>query len=149
MGGVILKVMNEIQSLLAKYKRLDNDFVFIRYSNSHEMFRVNIARKSYERVNSIKDKGKKSEGNIQKLFTENLGGGTNFSDQLVHTCKQVMGAGYHLFIISDTDILYGSNLQNVLEVTKDAKAGVIFDSKESYTAGIKAIGARNNITYLS
>jgi hypothetical protein len=149
MTGVITLALNEIIHLLAKYKRLDNDFYFMRFSDSFELFKVNIKRSTFVKVSSVKEKAQGVAGNTKDLFTEHYGGGTNFSPALTAECKNILGAGYHMFIISDSDILgeHSHNAKNFQSVMQDSKAGAIFASRNDYINAIKLIGARENMTF--
>jgi hypothetical protein len=149
MSDVIAKIYTELESLLLKFKRLDNSFIFIRFSDSYEMFSVNIGKQSYSKINDISDKSpNRKSGSIKELFAEHYGSGTNFSSDLAKTIIDATTKGYHMIVISDQDILATSNLNNLRAVINSKNAGVIFNDKPTYVEGIKLLLARSNITYL-
>lgn len=149
MSSAIGKIYNEITSLLKKYKRLDNTFGFMRFSDNFELFKVNINKQTYTKVANMKDKAKLSGGNVQSLFSEHYGAGTNFSPALLAKCKQIIAEGYILIIVSDTDVLQGSNLSNFKAALETRNSFMIFASESDYTEALHSIGARSNMTFMS
>lgn len=150
MSADIPVVFAELQNLLKKYKRLDNELIFIRFSDSHEMFKINIKKNKARKVQSIDDKKSSTEGekSADVLFKEHYGAGTDFNAALVSTANQLLQKGYYIFIISDTDLLGGSNAANLKDVIKNKNANVMFATKGDYEHAIKAFGARANMTYI-
>lgn len=146
----IHKLFKENQAALAK------QFALVEFSGSHRVYACTLSGNTGSAVQISGVAGMKSAGSGERvdlsvLLARHEGGGTNFDEELATTLKGFAAQKYNILILTDTDILAGSNKENFLDLYGAAhnQVYVLFDSKESFQSAVKAMKtASSNLSHL-
>ena len=146
----IHKLFKENQSAIAK------QFALVEFSGSHRVYACTLSGNTGSAIQISGVAGMKSAGggervDLSVLLARHEGGGTNFDAELVSTLKGFAGQKYNILILTDTDILAGSNKEHFLDLYAAAhnQVYVLFDSKESFTSAVQSMKtASANLSHL-
>lgn len=151
MTGVIDKVYANLHSLMkSKSNVRKSEFFLIKFSDNHHIYKCNFTQDKYKELSSVFDKNKDEKtGSVKELFSKHIGSVTNFSDKLTSEVEQLARKKFNLLIMSDSDILYGENFENIKKlVTEHRNVFVILDSRSTFEAMCKQLKqVAKNITY--
>ena len=151
MTGVIDKVYANLHSLMkSKSNVRKSEFFLIKFSGSHHIYKCNFTQDKYKELSSVFDKSKDEKtGSVKELFSKHIGSSTNFSSKLTSEIDQLARKKFNLLIMSDSDILYGENFENVKKlITEHRNVFVILDSRQTFEAMCKQLKqVAKNITY--
>jgi len=146
------RIYSELHKLL-KLPTVTGSMMLVKYSDSYKGFLCDIKRNSYGEVDDIKKiSGVQRKGNIEHLFKQNYGGGTQFSSELVTDLLALHSKGFAIIVLTDSDILWDENYRQLSRLLKNAVGdmGMIFDRKESFIAFAKQHkSVSKNVTYFS
>ena len=117
-----------------------------------KFFALDLDRKKFWPVASITDIHKNPPPGITRPLNDffRLGGygGHELPDVGAAAIKTLLSQGYNVVMITDTDISYGTNWTNLLDILRSYKSGffLILDNKYSFDVVVKKLGsAPNNI----
>jgi hypothetical protein len=151
MTSVIDKVYANLHSLMkSKSNVRKSEFFLIKFSGSHHIYKCNFTQDKYKELSSVFDKSKEEKsGSVKELFSKHIGSSTNFGSQLTHEIDQLARKKFNLLIMSDSDILYGENFENIKKlITEHRNVFVILDSRQTFEAMCKQLKqVAKNITY--
>ena len=131
MDSVISKVYSQVHSVVSGKGKLDDQFYIVKFSGSHLVYACSISKKSFSEVSLdeiYNDKATvlgSSNSNIKDVFSKTISGGTNFSSSLSDAIIKSTNNKNAVIIVSDEDILSGSNLDNFKHVLAKANKGSI------------------------
>jgi hypothetical protein len=153
----IKKVFANIHKLFAdNQSAIAKQFAVVEFSGNHHVYACTLNGKTGSAVQIQNVAGMKSAGNGERidlsvLLSRHEGGGTNFDEELVSTLKGFIAQKYNVLILTDTDILAGSNKQNFLDLYSAAhqQVYVLFDSAASFQSAVQAMkSASANLSHL-
>ena len=151
MTSVISQVYANLHNLMkSKSNVRKSEFFLIKFSSSHHIYKCNFTQHKYKQLSSITDKTKEEKtGSVKELFSQHFGSSTNFSTQLTHEIDQLARKKFNLLIMSDSDILYGENFENIKKlITEHRNVFVIRDSRHTFEAMCKQLKqVAKNVTY--
>ena len=151
MTSVISQVYANLHNLMkSKSNVRKSEFFLIKFSSSHHIYKCNFTQNKYKQLSSITDKTKEEKtGSVKELFSQHFGSSTNFSTQLTHEIDQLARKKFNLLIMSDSDILYGENFENIKKlITEHRNVFVILDSRHTFEAMCKQLKqVAKNVTY--
>ena len=151
MTSVISQVYANLHNLMkSKSNVRKSEFFLIKFSSSHHIYKCNFTQNKYKQLSSITDKTKEEKtGSVKELFSQHFGSSTNFSTQLTHEIDQLARKKFNLLIMSDSDILYGENFENIKKlVIGHRNVFVILDSRSTFEAMCKQLKqVAKNVTY--
>ena len=156
--NAIGQVNAEIAQLIKKFSKNLGDFYILKFDTKIESYKVDIKTQTATRYTNAKEilKGKDPKGQkltIKKMFDgSGLGGGTEFSTEILKIAKAFLDKNTNCILFSDTDLLYGSNAKNVNMLMQKYgkvpfKFNVIMDSESSFNSFVKAIKAYKYLSY--
>lgn len=152
MTGILSRVYSELRKLI-KSPQVQGGMMLVKYSDDYKGFFCDIKRNSYGEVDDIKKMtAPVKKGDIETLFKLDYGGGTQFSSKLVTDLLALHAKGFAIIILTDSDILWDANFDQLQRLLKsaDKDVGIIFDRKASFTAFAKANKTvPKNVTYFS
>lgn len=154
MGNSIAKVFANIEQLFKKNSQLQkSNFFLVKFSDQHEIYMCNFAKKSYTKLSSVvaKNKAKEETGDLKQVFTTHYGAGTDFNGKLVAELEELVRQKYNVILLTDIDILDPENKSNFFKLFSKAKRQVyiIADTKETYHAMLASMGSiSQNISYI-
>jgi hypothetical protein len=156
MGTVIDKVMTNLDNLLIQRKsnlKLDEEFFIFMFSGSYDIFTAKPGKGGQAtHIKSIKgEPGDLGVMPTTKLFSLHMAGGTVFSSELAGEAEKLASKGYNILIITDGDLLDGSNFTNFAKLYRNFKKNVwlLLDSRptfESFVTKMKELS--NNASHL-
>ena len=151
MTSVISQVYANLHNLMkSKSNVRKSEFFLIKFSSSHHIYKCNFTQNKYKQLSSITDKTKEEmTGSVKELFSQHFGSSTNFSTQLTHEIDQLARKKFNLLIMSDSDILYGENFENIKKlVIGHRNVFIILDSRSTFEAMCQKLKqVAKNITY--
>ena len=151
MTSVIDQVYANLHNLMkSKANVRKSEFFLIKFSSNHHIYKCNFVQNKYKELSSVFDKSKEEKtGSVKELFSKHIGSSTNFSDQLTHEAEQLAHKKFNLLIMSDSDILYGENFENIKKlITENRNIFVILDSRRTFEAICKQLKqVAKNVTY--
>lgn len=144
------KLLNENQSAIAK------QFALVEFSGDHRIYACTVSGKSGTAVKINGVEGMKSAGSGERidlavLLARHEGGSTNFDGPLVDKLKEFVAQKYNVLIMTDSDIVGGSNKANFLDLysTHHQQVYLLLDSRETYTNVITTLKqASANVSHL-
>lgn len=152
MNNVIGKVMSNATQLLTQPAFKHLECLVIKFSSSHEVFRVNFAGNKAAKVPNTDTKPKNYPLTVADVFGVHFGAGTNFGaaikDDLISAAKKK----WNLIFFLDNDILAKGNFENFMDIIRAAPANVfvIFDGERTYNQFRQKAGTSTpNITYFT
>ena len=153
MGGIIQSIMSNAANLLKDKQFRNAECGLIKFSSSHEIFRLNFARNTAGRVPTLVGTQKhKHTLKATDVLGIHFGAGTDFNGALEQECTAAVKDSWNIVICTDSDILVGDNFKALMNVIKAAPQNVfvIFDSETTYQNFRKKAGTSTaNITYFS
>ena len=151
MTHVIGQVYANMHSLMKSKSNVNKaNFYLIKFSGDHHIFKCNFSRDKYTELSSVFDKSAvEHSGSVKELFSKHIGSSTNFSDRLTHEISLLANKKYNLLIMSDSDILYGENFENVKKLIVEHKnVFIILDSRQTFIRMSQMLKqVSKNITY--
>lgn len=152
MSGVVPTIYANIEELLKKFKSTvkGSEFFLIKFSSSHYIYKCNYIKDSYKELARVDDNTKTiKSGSVKKLFSQHIGDATNFTNTMTKDINHLLKNKFNTVILSDSDVLYGENFENVKSIlTKNKNAFLILDSQNTFAQFAKAMGqVPGNITY--
>lgn len=157
MFSTIAKVYASVEKLIKQhYQSMAVEFVLIKYSGDYHIYqcRQQGGRGSYKEIASaakIRRGTKLDNGNIAELFKSTINGGTNFGNALVSEIEVFLKDKYNVLILTDPDIVVGSNLVNLKRLYKkySRQVYVIADTIESFRTICQVFGeVTQNMSHL-
>ena len=127
-----------------------SEFYLIKFSNSHHIYQCNFTQNKYKEIDKVFEKPKvEKTGSVRELFSKHLGAGTVFSHELASEVDKLAKKKFNILIMSDADILYGDNFDNVKKlVVENRSVFVILDSRSTFEAFCKNLKqVPKNVTY--
>ena len=117
-----------------------------------KFFALDLDTKKFWPVAAIADIHKKPPAGLTRPLSDffSLGGsgGYELPNAGAAAIKTLLSQGYNVIMITDTDISYGTNWTNLVDILKSYKSGffLILDSERSYQVIVNKLGsAPNNI----
>jgi hypothetical protein len=134
MGGAIAQVFANANALLKTPAFRNVDCLVFKFDTKYKMYRCNFARNAASEVTNLKDKPVDRPIKVTDVFEKHLGGGTDFSDALVNELKIAAKQKWNTLIFSDSDIMAGHNMVNLMALIKEAPRNtfVIFSDRSGY-----------------
>ena len=127
MTSVIDKVYANIHSLMnIKSNVKKSEFYLIKFSGDHHIFKCNFSNDKYSELTAVFDKAKVDKtGSVKELFSKHIGSSTNFSSKMTSEIEKLANKKYNVLIMSDSDILYGENFENVKKLLVNHQNGYV------------------------
>ncbi|MGI0075813.1 MAG: hypothetical protein ACREAU_00210 [Nitrosopumilaceae archaeon] len=151
MTAAITTVYANINMLLKQPMFKNSLFTLLKFSGSHIIYKANFAKNIAAKVEKVTDIPKKFETKVSEVFSQHIGSATNFDSALLADIQMLLKLKTNILIFSDTDILAGTNLTNLLSILKTHNRSVfiLFDSRASYLQFRQTTGiATPNISYI-
>jgi hypothetical protein len=158
MHEAIKKVFANIHALFnTSQSQIAKQFALVEFSGGHHIYNCTIAGKAgtaypIHDVNGMKGGGGSAERvDLAVLLARHEGGGTNFDAELVSKLKGFAAQKYNILIMSDTDIVAGSNKDHFLDLygAHHHQVYLLLDSRESFTHVVSALKqASANVSHL-
>ena len=109
-------------------------------------FALNLGTKKFWSIPTFGEINKPAPTNarpMQELFRLGGGGGYEFPDAGAAQVKTLLSQGYNVVLMTDTDITFGRNWENLIDVMKTNPRGffLILDSERSFQHVVKQLGA--------
>ena len=156
MSYVIHKVMSNLDALLANrgsVTGLSEEFYLFMFSGSYDIFKCTPGQKGsaqeYADVDAIKPSTNRMP--LQDVLSKHMAGGTVFSSELSEQIDKLAGRGYNCLIVTDGDLLAGSNFENFKKLYNShrTKIWLMLDSAETFASFCdKMKEISSNATYL-
>lgn len=157
MSSSILTVFANINKLFAESSSgIAKEFAVVEFSGNFHPYACTISGKvgtarAITGVEGMKGAGGGERIDLSVLLSRHEGGGTNFDEALVSCLKGFIKEKYNVLIMTDSDIIAGSNKQNFLDLYASAHQQVYMlqPDKENFTNVVKALkGASANISHM-
>lgn len=143
MSGDLPKIYSNVSKLL-KTKEVTPEFLLSRFSDVFDLWSCNAKT---DIATSLTDKSEKTK--VSTLVSSTFGGGTNLSADVVHEVKIRNSKSFNTILFSDSDILMGSNFENLKDFLKIQNTYVIFDSKETFIKAVRLLkSVSHNVSHL-
>ena len=144
MMGAIGTALAETEQLIkTNYSNVNGNFGVCFFSSSADYFAVNPGQRTFHQISNLNElttsKTSMTKRPMKDLFNMAKSGGTRVSESMVDQLTAAAAKGYNIIMISDTDLLYGSNWDNFKKLYAGAKRNLFFiaDSAYSYEEIIK------------
>ena len=155
MSHIIPRVYSELNKLLAGTGSVKfNNLFLIKFSDTFEIYSINIKNKTTNRMKSVSDKVNKADTkkDLRNVFTSTMNGGTVFSSALATEIKKLLNEEFNVIICTDADITYGPNFTEFSALTGAHKNALfsIFDEKKTFISVCERFKTVNkNFTYFT
>jgi hypothetical protein len=131
-------------------------FALVEFAGMHRIYACTLSGKTGTAVQISGVEGMQHAGagerlELSALLGRHEGGGTNFGPEIVADLKSFLAKKYNVLILTDTDIMSGSNKENFLDLysANHQQVYVLLDSKASFTSVVQAMkSASANISHL-
>jgi len=135
---------------------IDKQFALVEFSNTHHIYACTSNGKTgtatqIENVAGMKSGGSGGRIDLSELLARHQGGGTDFDASLVATLSSFAAQKYNVLILTDSDIVSGSNRTNFLKLYAEyhKQVYVLLDSKETFATVVGSLKqASANISHL-
>ncbi len=124
----------------------------MKFSNTAEMFKINVGRNQAGKIDDPKDMPKVWNQTADAVLGSSYGGATTVSNKMVQQTTDAFRLGYNVIMFSDSDIASGQNLKAVVKMINAAPGQMylILDTRSSYINFRKASGINTpNISYFA
>lgn len=157
MHTAINKVFANLHSLLnVNASSIAKQFAVVEFSNNHSIYNCTISGKggtasAIDDVGGMKGGGGGERISLSVLLARHGGGSTNFDQELAGKLKGFAAQKYNILIMTDTDIIRGTNKQNFLDIygPYHRQVYMILDSAESFTQVVSSLKqASANISHM-
>jgi predicted metal-dependent peptidase len=146
----VTKLLSDNASQIAK------QFALVEFSSDYRIYSCTLSGKAgtatqIKGVDGMKTPGAGEKVDISVLLTRHAGGGTDFSPALVAELKGFIAQKYNVLILTDTDIIAGSNKENFMDLysSHHSQVYLLLDSKNSFTSVVTTLKqASANISHL-
>jgi hypothetical protein len=130
--------LSEAQSLLKQLGKINYPFGVMFFAGEHKNFVVNQGQNYYAEIPNLQELSKPISKGDQirpwsNVLTQHGTGGTDFSSTIVSELNSSIAAGYNVVIFSDSDMTYGDNWKNFVNLWKSHKRNVFFISESQST----------------
>jgi hypothetical protein len=143
MSEALPKIYSNISKLLTS-KGVVPEFLLSRFSDVFDLWLCNVKSDVAKDVNKKTDSTK-----VSTLFSSTYGGGTNLSTDIVAEARKKGKLQFNTILFSDSDILYGSNLDHLKDFLKIPNVYVIFDNEATFKSAASILKAvSHNISHL-
>lgn len=152
MSSIIPRVMKLITTMLQSSTFKGSDIFVMKYSDSLELYKVNLQRKKAVKVKSVTDKTTKWTLTTASVLQTGKFGGTSFPNQSTQAALEAIKLGYNVFIATDSDSTYGSIFSNIKKlITANPRAVfLLFNNESSYKSFVSKLKRTTpNITYFT
>jgi len=138
MWSYVPVALAEAQSLLKQLGKVNYPFGVMFFAGEHKDFVVNQGQNFYAEISSLREISKAVPKTSQvrpwtNVLQQHGTGGTDFNGSIVSELKSSINEGYNIVIFSDSDILYGDNWTNFVNLWKSHKRNVFFISESQST----------------
>lgn len=147
MYNAIPKALAEVKQLLIRAGKSSFPITVCFFASGSKWYQINLGHDTWGELDNIADAGKtlprdKLSKGWQDLISKASTGGTEFDGKVVDWSNQLLSQGYNMLLISDTDMLYGSNWSNFLSLYNAHKSSVfwICDEVSTFRAAVKQLG---------
>lgn len=151
MLGSVAQMFTEANKLLKDPRFAKSEVYVMKYSDRHEIYRGIFARDKAHRVKDITERtAGKYEMTMKQVFATAEGGGTEISQKSHDDTLVLLGRGYNVLLLTDTDILWGHNIALVLDLIKrhPRQMFIVMRNRECYIEWRKQTGiATPNISH--
>jgi len=158
MSYVIREVMHNVDKLLvqrATTVRVQDEFYLMIFSGDYDIYNCTPGKAGV--CQHIKSIDKQEPGELGKLklievLNQHKSGGTVFSSELKSEINKLAARGYNCLIVTDGDLLYGSNFDNFKELYTAHKKNVflLLDSRQTFNAFVSQMKElSNNTSYIN
>lgn len=135
---------------------IDKQFALVEFSNTHHIYACTSNGKTgtateIQSVAGMKGGGSGGRIDLSELLARHQGGGTDFDASLVATLSSFAAQKYNVLILTDSDIVSGSNRTNFLKLYAEHHKQVymLLDSKETFATVVGSLKqASANISHL-
>lgn len=149
MSGAIGPALSETRALLSKMSAsLDAAVGITFFASTPVFFAANLRDNKAWSVPSFNVMTKPVPANSKRALDEvlksSMSGGTDFNAGLAAELSTMAAKGYNIVLFSDTDLLYGDNWTNFVNLYKSHKQKLFFiaDNSYSYNAIITKLGVQ-------
>lgn len=157
MHGAIPTVMAETRNLLKQLGKSRFPISIVFFAGNAKWFQVNISENEWYEITNVADISKpKPKSGVNKdwtkLLTMGASGGTVFGGPLVSDLTMLAGQGYNVMLFSDSDMLYGDNYKNFIQLYLSHKNKIFWvcDSLGTFRSACTQLGqVPKTFSYLS
>ena len=149
MAGVIGPALAETRNLLSKMStNIDSAIGITFFASAPIFFAANLRDNTAWPVPTFnamsKPVPKTAKRPLNIVLQSSMAGGTDFSAGLAAELSGMASKGYNIVMFSDTDVLYGDNWTNLVNLYKSHKQKFFFiaDSSRSYNEIVKKLGVQ-------
>jgi len=148
MHNAILKTFAELNKLFKENgTAVSKTFAIVEFSSNFHVYRCTISAGNKGSAIEIKGvegmRGSAGGANIDlsSLMSRHVGGGTNFDADLVAKLQEFLREKYNVVIMTDTDIVAGSNKENFVNLyhANHSQVYMLLDSRESFTHVVREL----------
>lgn len=150
MSSAVATVIANIKRLLSQPMFRKATILSLKFSNSAELYKVNVGRNVAGQIAEPSDNPKQWNLKADDVIATSIGGATTISSKMVQQVIAALKMGYNVILFSDSDVSYGDNLKYVVQMVKAAPAQmyVVMDDRNSWIRFRKESGINTpNITY--
>jgi len=160
-SGSVMSAVNEfnqeIINLLKKNKKLLDNMWIIRFSNSFDVSKINIAKMKYQEVKNPETMIKQpkntkvgSERPVKDLFSTSFGVGTEYTLEMHKVIKHLHESNINMIMFTDDDLTYDKRVINFYNLAKKRKNSVamFITDDDSYKQMTNEYGKYKWITVL-
>jgi len=113
------QMFSEATKLLKDPRFAKSEVYVLKFSDTHEIYRGIFAQNKAHKVSNIAEKSAgKYETTMQQVFATAQGGGTEITPASAADAMVLLGRGYNVLLLTDTDILWDHNIKLVLDLIK-------------------------------
>lgn len=123
------KFNKEILMLLKKNKKLLDNMFIAKFSDTYELFKVDVSRMKAKKVNNPNnmEKEKISYGPdfpVLKLFEQTFAAGTKYTPQLHGAVEYLHNKDMNVIMFTDDDLVYDANFNKFVKLAKKRKNSI-------------------------
>lgn len=150
MHHAILKTFAELNKLFTDSSTsgaVAKQFAIIEFSSDFHIYNCTIgsggkgSATEIQGVEGMRSGGTGARIDLSSLMSRHQGGGTNFSEELVAKTKEFLAQKYNVVVMSDSDIIGGSNRDNFLNLyhANHHQVYALFDSAATWQSAVVAM----------
>lgn len=152
MTNIIATVVSNAKKLLSQPMFKNATIISMKFSNTAEMFKINVGRNIAGQIADPKDMPKNWDKTADAVLGSSYGGATTVSAKMVQQTIDAFRLGYNVIMFSDSDVARGENLKSVVKMINagPGQMYLILEDRNSYIAFRKASKINTpNITYFT
>ena len=128
-------VLSNAHKLLEQVGKSDFPIGIMFFADSYSMYKINLAKNTYSPISNVADMSKTTQKNTtqknwKNLLTSASSGGTSFNGEIISDISSLCAKGYNIMIFTDSDIIYGQNLESLQHLYNSYKNQIYVCAKD-------------------